>query len=75
MDNPALVQTLLTPVCVQVGAVCGPAAARLSSSWTGREELKDDDPEMWSLLQEEKDRQVHGLELIASEVRTTGSWM
>ncbi|KAF0289160.1 Serine hydroxymethyltransferase, mitochondrial [Amphibalanus amphitrite] len=51
----------------KVGGLCGPAAARLASSWTGREELKDDDPEMWSLLQEEKDRQVHGLELIASE--------
>ncbi|XP_037081993.1 serine hydroxymethyltransferase, mitochondrial-like [Pollicipes pollicipes] len=45
----------------------GGAAARLSSSWTGREALRDDDPEMWQLLAEEKDRQLHGLELIASE--------
>ena len=60
-------------ICLQVGALCGPAAARLASSWTGREELKDDDPEIWSLLQEEKDRQVHGLELIASEVSVAGA--
>lgn len=38
------------------------------SSWTGRESLKEDDPEMWNLVQEEKQRQLCGLELIASEV-------
>jgi len=37
------------------------------SVWTGQEELKQDDPEMWSLVHEEKQRQLLGLELIASE--------
>jgi len=37
------------------------------SLWTGRESLESDDPEMWSLVQQEKRRQVSGLELIASE--------
>ena len=36
--------------------------------WTGQESLSEDDPEMWALLQKEKDRQCRGLELIASEV-------
>ena len=36
--------------------------------WTGQEKLEDDDPEMYNLIQQEKDRQVRGLELIASEV-------
>lgn len=36
--------------------------------WTGQENLSDSDPEMWELLQREKDRQCRGLELIASEV-------
>ncbi|KAF6121689.1 serine hydroxymethyltransferase 2 [Phyllostomus discolor] len=35
--------------------------------WTGQESLSDSDPEMWELLQREKDRQCRGLELIASE--------
>uniref|UniRef100_A0A7N9B1G8 glycine hydroxymethyltransferase n=1 Tax=Mastacembelus armatus TaxID=205130 RepID=A0A7N9B1G8_9TELE len=35
--------------------------------WTGQESLAQDDPEMWELLQKEKDRQCRGLELIASE--------
>uniref|UniRef100_A0A667YCE0 Serine hydroxymethyltransferase n=1 Tax=Myripristis murdjan TaxID=586833 RepID=A0A667YCE0_9TELE len=35
--------------------------------WTGQESLAQDDPEMWELLQKEKDRQTRGLELIASE--------
>uniref|UniRef100_A0A8C6WLL4 Serine hydroxymethyltransferase n=1 Tax=Neogobius melanostomus TaxID=47308 RepID=A0A8C6WLL4_9GOBI len=35
--------------------------------WTGQESLAVDDPEMWDLLQKEKDRQCRGLELIASE--------
>lgn len=39
--------------------------------WTGQESLAQDDPEMWNLLQKEKDRQCRGLELIASEVRCT----
>ncbi|MEQ2289351.1 hypothetical protein AMECASPLE_032048 [Ameca splendens] len=37
-------------------------------SWTGQDSLAEDDPEMWALLQKEKDRQCRGLELIASEV-------
>lgn len=35
--------------------------------WTGKESLVEDDPEMWGLLREEKQRQMSGLELIASE--------
>ncbi|KAK0148117.1 Serine hydroxymethyltransferase, mitochondrial [Merluccius polli] len=35
--------------------------------WTGQENLAQDDPEMWDLLKNEKDRQCRGLELIASE--------
>lgn len=36
--------------------------------WTGQESLAQDDPEVWDLVQKEKDRQCRGLELIASEV-------
>ncbi|KAK9515560.1 hypothetical protein VZT92_026196 [Zoarces viviparus] len=35
--------------------------------WTGQENLARDDPEIWRLLQQEKDRQCRGLDLIASE--------
>jgi len=35
--------------------------------WTGQDTLDRDDPEMWGLLQAEKQRQRTGLELIASE--------
>merc|ERR1712212_1418449 len=35
--------------------------------WTGTEDMSQDDPEMWGLIQEEKARQRLGLELIASE--------
>ncbi|XP_017692096.1 PREDICTED: serine hydroxymethyltransferase, mitochondrial [Lepidothrix coronata] len=35
--------------------------------WTGQESLAESDPEIWSLVQKEKDRQCRGLELIASE--------
>ncbi|KAF6340447.1 serine hydroxymethyltransferase 2 [Rhinolophus ferrumequinum] len=38
-----------------------------TKAWTGQESLSDSDPEMWELLQREKDRQCRGLELIASE--------
>ncbi|XP_003476208.1 serine hydroxymethyltransferase, mitochondrial isoform X1 [Cavia porcellus] len=38
-----------------------------TQGWTGQESLSDSDPEMWELLQKEKDRQCRGLELIASE--------
>ncbi|KAK2564892.1 Serine hydroxymethyltransferase [Acropora cervicornis] len=38
-----------------------------ASLWTGQEALEQDDPEMYDLIKQEKDRQVRGLELIASE--------
>lgn len=41
------------------------------SLWTGQEPLSEDDPEIWALVQEEKQRQTNGLELIASEVVPT----
>lgn len=41
---------------------------RFSSSWSGKELLENDDPEILSIIHKEKDRQVRGLELIASEV-------
>lgn len=40
---------------------------RFCSSWIGQEVLEKEDPEIWELVQEEKRRQVTGLELIASE--------
>ena len=43
------------------------------SVWTGQEDVKDDDPEMFELILKEKDRQKRGLELIASEVGTLNS--
>ena len=36
--------------------------------WTGKDSVALDDPEINALLQQEKDRQCRGLELIASEV-------
>uniref|UniRef100_A0A673FU85 glycine hydroxymethyltransferase n=1 Tax=Sinocyclocheilus rhinocerous TaxID=307959 RepID=A0A673FU85_9TELE len=61
--------TLVTRECLFAG-VClsAPAVADDERSWTGQESLAQDDPEMWDLLQKEKDRQSRGLELIASEV-------
>lgn len=54
----------------------GPAAAAAATGhlpgWTGQESLAESDPEMWSLVQKEKDRQCRGLELIASEVGAGG---
>lgn len=43
--------------------------------WTGKEELADQDPELLELLKKEKHRQIHGLELIASENFTSKSVM
>lgn len=43
------------------------ASAIKHQAWTGNESLKDDDPEMFELIQREKYRQMNGLELIASE--------
>jgi len=45
----------------------GRAGAARRQLWTGQESLEQDDPEMFSLVQQEKRRQVSGLELIASE--------
>ncbi|XP_071825884.1 serine hydroxymethyltransferase, mitochondrial-like [Apostichopus japonicus] len=36
-------------------------------SWPGEESLSENDPEVFNLIQEEKHRQIEGLELIASE--------
>ncbi|XP_071788171.1 serine hydroxymethyltransferase, mitochondrial-like [Asterias amurensis] len=38
-----------------------------TASWTGQESLAQIDPEILSLIQDEKQRQIRGLELIASE--------
>ncbi|KAM4880814.1 serine hydroxymethyltransferase, mitochondrial isoform 3-T3 [Sylvia borin] len=51
----------------QHGPAAAAAAAGHSPGWTGQESLAESDPEMWSLVQKEKDRQCRGLELIASE--------
>ncbi|XP_038608417.1 serine hydroxymethyltransferase, mitochondrial [Tachyglossus aculeatus] len=51
----------------QHGGAAVAAAGEVAGGWTGQESLADSDPEMWRLLQREKDRQCRGLELIASE--------
>lgn len=38
------------------------------SAWTGQASIGEDDPELKDLIDKEKHRQTHGLELIASEV-------
>lgn len=71
-----ILSPMMQPVVLR-GSGClggreGPIASELSRrnlGWTGQESLSQDDPEMWNLLQQEKDRQCRGLELIASEVR------
>jgi len=35
--------------------------------WTGNEMLADEDPEVYNIIKKEKHRQIHGIELIASE--------
>lgn len=60
-----------TPLRLSVRGQQSHAATRTvdeDRAWTGQESLAHDDPEMWDLLQKEKDRQCRGLELIASEV-------
>ncbi|PAA48496.1 hypothetical protein BOX15_Mlig024463g3, partial [Macrostomum lignano] len=53
-----------------------PAARRLATAaWTGQESLATSDPQLWSLIQEEKQRQFRGLELIASENFTSRAVM
>ncbi|KAM3935093.1 serine hydroxymethyltransferase, mitochondrial [Leptodactylus fuscus] len=44
-----------------------PASQAGNQFWNGQESLAENDPEMWNLVQKEKDRQCRGLELIASE--------
>ncbi|XP_048183483.1 LOW QUALITY PROTEIN: serine hydroxymethyltransferase, mitochondrial [Corvus hawaiiensis] len=51
----------------QHGPRCRHRPAGHVPGWTGQESLAESDPEMWSLVQKEKDRQCRGLELIASE--------
>lgn len=43
---------------------------RYTSSWNGNALLENDDPEIYALIRQEKERQRNGLELIASEVST-----
>lgn len=56
--------SLLSSTALQ--SLCRSVSMR-ATIWTGQEKLEDDDPEMYNLIQQEKDRQVRGLELIASE--------
>uniref|UniRef100_A0A5F9DNV4 Serine hydroxymethyltransferase n=1 Tax=Oryctolagus cuniculus TaxID=9986 RepID=A0A5F9DNV4_RABIT len=56
-----------TAVRAQHGKAAQTQTGEASRGWTGQESLSDTDPEMWELLQREKDRQCRGLELIASE--------
>lgn len=46
-----------------------------TSSWTGTESLQEDDPEIKAIIEKEKDRQIRGLELIASEVLSSSFFM
>lgn len=53
--------------CCQTGALTVHAQRMELSGWKGQDSLAEEDPEMWQLVQNEKDRQCRGLELIASE--------
>ena len=53
------------PACVQTTPHVG---MDIPKTWTGRSTLMESDPELKALIQKEKERQVLGLELIASEV-------
>lgn len=69
VHSPSPAQPLLylrASGCLRRGGSRGLSSA---AQWTGQESLAQDDPEMWRLLLQEKDRQCRGLELIASEVR------
>ena len=46
-------------------------AAEKTEQWTGMEPLTELDPTVKEIIGKEKNRQVMGLELIASEVRWT----
>ena len=44
---------------------------KTDQEWTLSNPLKVEDPELYALIREEKERQKHGLEMIASENFTT----
>ena len=46
---------VMTPL---TGGQVTPVMTQVCSKWTGQETLAQDDPEMWSLVQQEKQRQV-----------------
>ena len=45
----------------------------IPKGWTGRNPLSEADPELQDIIRKEKNRQMTGLELIASEVRVQRS--
>ena len=49
--------------------VAGRSRAMATEAWTGQRSLEEVDPEMREIIRKEKQRQIQGLELIASEVR------
>ncbi|XP_041458949.1 serine hydroxymethyltransferase, mitochondrial-like [Lytechinus variegatus] len=53
----------------------GVAESSPASAWGGNLKLKDTDPEVLDIIAEEKDRQLRGLELVASENFTSSSVM
>ncbi|XP_078661050.1 serine hydroxymethyltransferase, mitochondrial-like [Branchiostoma floridae x Branchiostoma belcheri] len=65
--NCQLLPRVTTSVSQQRWVMSATAQNQDDKAWTGQESLADSDPDMWSLLQKEKDRQLRGLELIASE--------
>ncbi|XP_026866747.2 serine hydroxymethyltransferase, mitochondrial isoform X1 [Electrophorus electricus] len=67
---------IFRPLCQRgpLGVSAGPKGQHSAAAcntqhepWRGQDSLAQDDPEIWELLQKEKDRQCRGLELIASE--------
>ena len=65
--TPFLLCLQIRPALFPTSKVWGPPT-QCAFKWTGHETLAQDDPVMWSLVNEEKMRQKQGLELIASEV-------
>nr|KAF6453792.1 serine hydroxymethyltransferase 2 [Molossus molossus] len=60
-------QLVRTTIRCQHSEAAQTQTGEATKGWTGQESLSDSDPEIWELLQREKDRQCRGLELIASE--------
>ena len=63
-------------VLARAAAVLGPVLKLalfmwMLQVWTGQDPLSADDPQVMDLIHKEKDRQLRGLELIASEVYET----